>query len=66
MQTFKKVVLEAPVKAAEKMDKLRVADAITEILHYLREVTNILMKQCLGLWQRTRHSRTDLQQFFTI
>ena len=28
---FKKVVLEAPVKAAEKMDKLRVADAITEI-----------------------------------
>ena len=28
---FKKVVLEVPVKAAEKMDKLRVADAITEI-----------------------------------
>ena len=28
---FKKVVLEAPVKAAEKMDKLRVADATTEI-----------------------------------
>ena len=28
---FKKVVLEAPIKAAEKMDKLRVADAITEI-----------------------------------
>ena len=28
---FKKVVLEAPVKAAEKTDKLRVADAITEI-----------------------------------
>ena len=28
---FKKVVLEAPVKAPEKKDKLRVADAITEI-----------------------------------
>ena len=28
---FKKVIIEAPVKAAEKMDKLRVADAITEI-----------------------------------
>lgn len=28
---FKKTILEAPVKAAEKMDKLRVADAITEI-----------------------------------
>ncbi len=28
---FKKVILEAPVKAAEKMDKLRVADAMTEI-----------------------------------
>lgn len=28
---FKKTILEVPVKAAEKMDKLRVADAITEI-----------------------------------
>ena len=28
---FKKTILEAPVKAAEKMDKLRVADALTEI-----------------------------------
>ena len=28
---FKKVILEAPVKTAEKMEKLRVADAITEI-----------------------------------
>lgn len=28
---FKKTILEAPVKAAEKMEKLRVADAITEI-----------------------------------
>ncbi len=28
---FKKVILEAPVKAAEKMEKLRVADAMTEI-----------------------------------
>jgi methionyl-tRNA synthetase len=30
-EDFKKVILEAPVKAAEKMEKLRVADAITEI-----------------------------------
>ena len=28
---FKKLILDTPVKAAEKMDKLRVADAITEI-----------------------------------
>lgn len=28
---FKQTILETPVKAAEKMDKLRVADAITEI-----------------------------------
>lgn len=28
---FKKVILDTPVKAAEKMDKLRVEDAITEI-----------------------------------
>ena len=28
---FKKVIWDTPVKAAEKMDKLRVADAITEI-----------------------------------
>ena len=28
---FKKVILDAPVKAAEKMEQLRVADAITEI-----------------------------------
>ena len=28
---FKKVILDTPVKAAEKMDKLRVADTITEI-----------------------------------
>ena len=28
---FKKVILDTPVKATEKMDKLRVADAITEI-----------------------------------
>lgn len=28
---FKKVILDTPVKAAENMDKLRVADAITEI-----------------------------------
>ncbi|MBD9055916.1 MAG: methionine--tRNA ligase [Eubacterium ventriosum] len=28
---FKKVILDTPVKAVEKMDKLRVADAITEI-----------------------------------
>ena len=28
---FKKVILDTPVKVAEKMDKLRVADAITEI-----------------------------------
>ena len=28
---FKKVILDTPVKTAEKMDKLRVADAITEI-----------------------------------
>ena len=28
---FKKVILDTPVKAAEKMEKLRVADAITEI-----------------------------------
>lgn len=28
---FKKVILDTPVKAAEKMDKLRVANAITEI-----------------------------------
>lgn len=30
-EDFKKVILDTPVKAAEKMDKLRVADAITEI-----------------------------------
>ncbi|MCI9617925.1 MAG: methionine--tRNA ligase [Eubacterium sp.] len=30
-EDFKKVILEAPVKAAEKMEKLRVADAMTEI-----------------------------------
>lgn len=30
-EDFKKTILEAPVKAAEKMEKLRVADAITEI-----------------------------------
>lgn len=30
-EEFKKVILEAPVKAAEKMEKLRVADAMTEI-----------------------------------
>ncbi|MFQ9516282.1 MAG: methionine--tRNA ligase [Eubacterium sp.] len=30
-EDFKRVILEAPVKAAEKMDQLRVADAITEI-----------------------------------
>ena len=35
---FKKVILDTPVKAAEKMDKLRVADAITEIF--------ILFKRC--------------------
>ena len=28
---FKKTILEVPIKAAQKMDKLRVADAITEI-----------------------------------
>lgn len=30
-EDFKRVILEAPVKAAEKMEKLRVADAMTEI-----------------------------------
>ena len=30
-EDFKKVILNAPVKAAEKMEELRVADAITEI-----------------------------------
>lgn len=35
---FKKIILEAPIKVAEKMDKLRVADAITEIF--------ILFKRC--------------------
>lgn len=30
-EDFKKTILEVPVKVAEKMDKLRVADAITEI-----------------------------------
>ena len=30
-EDLKKVVLEAPVKAAEKMDRLRVADAISEV-----------------------------------
>jgi methionyl-tRNA synthetase len=30
-EDFKKVILKAPVKAAEKMEQLRVADAITEI-----------------------------------
>ena len=33
---FKKVILDTPVKAAEKMDKLRVADAITEIFTLLK------------------------------
>ena len=33
---FKKVILDTPVKAAEKMDKLRVADAITEIFNLFK------------------------------
>ena len=32
---FKKVILDTPVKAAEKMDKLRVADAIYRNLHII-------------------------------
>lgn len=35
-EDLKRVALETPVKAAEKMDKLRVADAITEIFALFR------------------------------
>ena len=49
-------------KVAEKMDKLRVADAITEIFNLCSSAaTNILMRQCRGYWQRTRQRKTVWQ-----
>lgn len=41
---FKKVILDTPVKAAEKMDKLRVADAITEIFTLFKRCNKYIDK----------------------
>ena len=56
---LKAVVTATRDKVQAKMATLHVADAITEYSHSLRDVTNILTRQCLGLLQRMRHSRTD-------
>ena len=55
----KKVALETPGRVAAKMDKLRVADAITEILRFSAAVINILTKRSLGIWQRTKAKRSS-------
>ena len=65
-EELKATVLETVKKVDEKMNKLRVADAITEIFNIFRLATNISMRQLRGHLQRTRQRRTVLQPFFTI
>ncbi len=64
-EDLKKVVLEAVRKVDEKMDKLRVADAITEIFNIFRRSNKYLTRQPRGFWQRKRTSRIVLRLFST-
>lgn len=65
-EDLKNVVTSTVDRVDAKMGELRVADAITEILHCLNAATNILMRQCLGHLQKMRASRIVLQPCFTI
>ena len=49
------------------MDKLRVADAITEDFHMSSNAAiNTLTKQCRGRLQKTKRRKTVLRQYFII
>ena len=62
---LKAVVLDEVKKINDKMDQLRVADAITGFSTFSADATNISMRPCHGRWQRTRRRRTVLRPFFT-
>ena len=59
-EDLKKVVLEAVRKVDEKMDKLRVADAITGSSIFSAVATNTLTRQPRGFWQRKRTKQDRL------
>ena len=63
---LKAVVTGTRDRIAKKMEKLRVADAISEVFALFTVATNTLTRQHLGYLQRTRHSKIVLQRFFTI
>ncbi len=64
-EDLKNFILQVPKNVSAKMDKLRVADAITEVFSCLNAATNISTRQCHGHLQRMRQSRIVLQQFST-
>lgn len=61
---LKAVVDGTPAAVEEKMDKLRVADAITEISISSNVATNTLMRQCLGYLQKMKRRKIVLRQCF--
>lgn len=65
-EDLKQTAVSTYGKVEAKMQELRVADALTEILVYLSAAINILMKQNPGCLQSRRKRRTDCQQYSTI
>lgn len=63
---LKNTILEETKKVDAKMNDLRVADAITEILTSSRDAINISTRQCRGRLPRMRPRRTDLRPCFII
>lgn len=65
-EDLKAVVTGTYKRVSAKMDELRVADAITEILHCSNAATSILMKQSRGYLPRMRPTWIVFPLFYTI
>ena len=65
-EDLKAFALEVPGRVAAKMEKLRVADAITEVFSLVKRLNKYIDETMPWRLRRTRRSRTVLLQFFII
>ena len=65
-EDLKNFILQVPKNVSAKMDKLRVADAITEVFSLFKRCNKYIDETMHGHLQRMRQSRIVLQQFSTI
>ena len=63
---LKNFILSVPAKVDAKMEKLRVADAITEVFTIFKRCNKYIDETMHGHLQRTSPNRIVLQPFFTI